>query len=384
MGQTNKFFYFDNHDRLVTDTTKAIIRKERKELSEKKQEIVYAVRSSSGWVENGKREVTNQKKENKFEIIRDIYGTGFNTTIEIIDTLPRGFRFREYHDKFCFREGEALVLFPLILKGNCSYFSRSGNGKTENCLYWNNIKYEEVYLLSSPEINDSSKLPDLFPQYPGGIKVLFDDMANLILYPSNVNIQELSDTALVSIKVNENGRIASVNAVKSINPLIDSCLIEAVLKLKSPWIAAIKNKQFVPFEYILPFSFSKEEKTESQQPKIFFSVEQMPSYPGGEEALRNEIGNNIRYPIEAQKKGIEGKVFVNFVVDKAGKIQNIKVVRHIHPDLDAEAARVVSTLKQWIPGMQKGEKVCVSYTIPINFVLRGSNTAIQQQQQSTW
>lgn len=103
---------------------------------------------------------------------------------------------------------------------------------------------------------------------------------------------------------------------------------------------------------------------------VFFIVEEMPEFPGGELALRKAIAQSVKYPQEAQIGGIQGKVYVNFVVDKAGKVRNAKVVRSVHESLDNEARRVVLGLPDWKPGKQRGEAVNVSYTVPINFSLQ--------------
>jgi TonB family protein len=102
---------------------------------------------------------------------------------------------------------------------------------------------------------------------------------------------------------------------------------------------------------------------------VYFIVEEMPVYPGGDEALRNDIATNITYPEEAKKAGIQGKVFVTFVVDELGKVTNSKIARGVDPALDKESLRVMNDLKTWKPGMEKGKAVKVSYTIPINFAL---------------
>jgi protein TonB len=99
-------------------------------------------------------------------------------------------------------------------------------------------------------------------------------------------------------------------------------------------------------------------------------VEKMPQYPGGDLALRKFIAQSVRYPVDAQKKGIQGKVFVTFVINRNGDIQRAEIARGVCPSLDAEALRVVKKMKGWIPGMQDGKKVNVSYTVPINFVLQ--------------
>ena len=104
--------------------------------------------------------------------------------------------------------------------------------------------------------------------------------------------------------------------------------------------------------------------------KVFLVVEEMPQFPGGESALMKFIAEKVKYPGEAQKENAQGKVLVNFIVDSNGKVENAKVVQGIHPALDAEAIRVVSSLPDWKPGKQRGKTVDVSYTIPIQFVLQ--------------
>lgn len=104
--------------------------------------------------------------------------------------------------------------------------------------------------------------------------------------------------------------------------------------------------------------------------QIFFIVEEMPEFPGGEQALRKFIANNIEYPVSAQENGIQGKVYVTFVVDKNGEVANARIARGVDPSLDQEALRVVNSLPKWIPGKQRGQNVNVSYTVPINFALQ--------------
>jgi len=104
--------------------------------------------------------------------------------------------------------------------------------------------------------------------------------------------------------------------------------------------------------------------------EVYFIVEQMPEFPGGELALRKTIAQLIKYPVTAQENGIQGKVYVTFVVAKDGSVMNAKIARGVDPSLDSEALRVVNNLPRWAPGKQKGEAVAVSYTVPINFVLQ--------------
>ncbi|WP_319229594.1 TonB family protein [Draconibacterium orientale] len=109
---------------------------------------------------------------------------------------------------------------------------------------------------------------------------------------------------------------------------------------------------------------------EEEEAQVFFIVEDMPEFPGGDLALRKYIANAIKYPVIAQENGIQGKVYVTFVVSKTGKVTDAKIARGVDPSLDKEALRVVNALPAWKPGKQRGKPVNVSYTVPINFVLQ--------------
>jgi len=103
--------------------------------------------------------------------------------------------------------------------------------------------------------------------------------------------------------------------------------------------------------------------------EIYRSVEQMPRYPGGEAALMKYLGANIRYPEDAAKNNIEGRVVLQFVVEADGSIGEVKVVRSVDPSLDAEAVRVIKSIPKFTPGRHDGKAVAVWYTIPVSFQL---------------
>ncbi len=111
-------------------------------------------------------------------------------------------------------------------------------------------------------------------------------------------------------------------------------------------------------------------KTLDPDEEIFFIVEDMPEFPGGDLALRKFIAASVKYPEIAQENGIQGKVYVTFVVGDDGYVKNAKIARGVDPSLDKEALRVVSSLPQWKPGKQRGQAVNVAYTVPINFALQ--------------
>ena len=104
--------------------------------------------------------------------------------------------------------------------------------------------------------------------------------------------------------------------------------------------------------------------------KVFDVVEQMPSFPGGPQALMEYLSNNVKYPVVAQENGVQGRVVVSFVVERDGSITDVKVVRSVDPSLDKEAVRVVKSMPRWIPGKQNGQAVRVKYNVPVAFRLQ--------------
>ena len=103
--------------------------------------------------------------------------------------------------------------------------------------------------------------------------------------------------------------------------------------------------------------------------EIFGMVEEMPSFPGGEVKLVEYIAKNLNYPHDAIEKGIEGRVFVGFIIDVDGSVTDVKLLRGIGGGCDEEAIRVIKSLPKWRPAKQNGVFSRVSYQIPVNFKL---------------
>ncbi len=103
--------------------------------------------------------------------------------------------------------------------------------------------------------------------------------------------------------------------------------------------------------------------------KPFDVVEQMPEFPGGQEALMQFLRQEVKYPKEAEEKGLQGRVVVRYIIEKDGSISEVEIAKSVNEYLDAEAVRVVNAMPKWKPGKQKGENVRVKYTLPISFRL---------------
>jgi protein TonB len=126
-------------------------------------------------------------------------------------------------------------------------------------------------------------------------------------------------------------------------------------------------------EHINEVVVEDKKPVEEKPAEIFKSVEQMPQFPGGDEALIKYLSSHINYPPMAAENNIQGRVVVAFVVDKTGKVGEVNVVRSVDKDLDREAVRVCKSLPKFVPGRQNGQPVSVWFTLPVTFKLQGTN-----------
>ena len=116
-------------------------------------------------------------------------------------------------------------------------------------------------------------------------------------------------------------------------------------------------------------TFSALVSAQDSAKKVYTDVEQMPEFQGGSEALAKFMIDHVRYPDEAKKEKITGKVFISFVIDEKGNVTEARVERAVHPLLDQEALRAVNEMPVWKPGRDKGKAVKVSIVLPVQFAL---------------
>jgi TonB family protein len=233
---------------------------------------------------------------------------------------------------------------------------------------------------------NSSQMDGVAPQFPGGDLELQKFIARTIKYP--VEAQEKGETGRVFVTfiINKLGAVENVCTAKSVSPSLDAEAIR-VIKTLPNWIPGSKDGESVNVTYTLPINFAlqndqalividepgKEKRMDKQKYEgedVYVTVEQKPEYPGGGLALQKYIADNVKYPEEALKKDISGRVFVTFIVSKEGDVVQARVVRGVESSLDAEALRVINSIPKWTPGYEKGKAVNVAYTVPINFSLK--------------
>ena len=140
----------------------------------------------------------------------------------------------------------------------------------------------------------------------------------------------------------------------------DADVEESTIQASDDTQAAVEVK-YTPVEV-------EEEEVEEQQ--IFQVVEEMPEFPGGMAECMKFLSKNIKYPTISQENGVQGRVIVQFVVNRDGSIVDPVVVRGVDPYLDKEALRVIASMPKWKPGKQRGKEVRVKYTVPVTFRLQ--------------
>ncbi len=174
--------------------------------------------------------------------------------------------------------------------------------------------------------------------------------------------------AVVLIDGSKKGSVTDMNGEFTIKANVGDYLNISYVGLETVRLGV--SKMFAKeHEYLIPM---RKENTNGKKP--FDVVEQMPQFPGGPAALMEYLSKNVRYPEEAYKNGIQGRVIVTFVVNKDGSISEASVVKSVDPQLDEEALRVAYSMPNWIPGRQNGEPVRVKYTVPITFKLQGNES----------
>ena len=251
---------------------------------------------------------------------------------------------------------------------------------------------DNITVVLFPLRNTTPTAPDIFevveqmPEFPdGGQPGLMDYLRKNIQYPEAAKKAGVQGRVILQFVVDKDGSIKDVSTLRGVNPDLDKEAIRVIQSMPN-WKPGMQKGKPVSVKYTVPIAFSlpseeidkidemivvgyQNTKTPDNA-EAYETVEQMPQFPGGTTGLMQYLAKNVKYPVDAQKEGIQGKVFVQIIVDENGKVSNAKIVQGISPSLDAEALRVVYNMPQWRPGMKDGKPVSVKYAFPINFRLR--------------
>lgn len=286
--------------------------------------------------------------------------------------------------------GRYLLVLPLVV-GLALAFAMPADGLSTS-------KPEVISSLNGEELPVFAGCEELEPpkaQQECTKEKLMAFISENLVYPEAAKAAKKEGTVLVKFTVNAQGLVENARIVGDAGYGMDKAALDVVNAMPR-WTPVQKDGKAVATELSLPFNFalSKEEKSE-----VFKVVDEMPRFPGCEAEedaqerkqcantkLMQYIYNNLKYPADARDDGVEGNVIVQFIINKKGRMEDINIVRSVHPSLDAEVLRIARQMKEmekgWIPGRQKGEAVKVEFNLPVKFKLTGEDKKAANEEQA--
>ncbi|MBQ6039068.1 MAG: M56 family metallopeptidase [Bacteroidaceae bacterium] len=230
------------------------------------------------------------------------------------------------------------------------------------------------------------EIVEVMPIFPGGEAGMMKYLSDNIKYPEEAMKADIEGRVFTRFIVNEDGSVSDVEILRSVHPLLDAEAIR-VVKAMPKWTPGKVGGKAVKVRYSLPLVFRLQGESTPQnntpvankigKDGIYEIVDTPPIYPGGEAALLKFVSDNIKYPEEAFKAGTQGRVTTIFIINEDGSVSDVDVVRSVHPLLDAEAVRVISSMPKWTPGKAGGKAVKVRFTMPVTFRLQGGESTSQ-------
>ena len=242
--------------------------------------------------------------------------------------------------------------------------------------------------------NPVFEVVEQMPEFPdGGMSGLMQFLSKNIRYPVNAQKNGTQGRVTVQFVVNADGSISNIGIIRGVDPELDGEAVRVISTMPN-WKPGMQKGKAVRVKYTVPVMFRLSDNGQKEEykpvPKIdetvvvgyvpkqvpveedpvFEVVENMPEFPGGMGGLMQYLSKNIKYPVEAQKAGIQGRVTMQVIIDKNGNVTNPKVTQPVAPLLDTEAIRVTASMPKWKPGTQRGMPVNVKYTFPIVFRLQ--------------
>jgi TonB family protein len=217
------------------------------------------------------------------------------------------------------------------------------------------------------------------PTFPEGSEKLMALLNQEVEFPSAALENNTRGYVYAQFTIEKDGSVDNGTIKKSLSKECDEEVLR-IIRMMPDWTPGTENGKPIAIDNKLYVNFNmKRDVTDpnkvvkdqlSGQDSIFTVVKHMPEFPGGIESLMNYLATNITYPEQARKANLEGRVFINFIVEKDGSVSSVNVLRGIGGGCDKEAVRVVENMPAWKPGRNEaGEPVRVSYNIPIKFTL---------------
>jgi TonB family protein len=272
---------------------------------------------------------------------------------------------------------EELLLQPAI-----------GDTPGETAPATNNILLKEaVAVIDTPRQGKVYTAVQQMPQFGRDADAFARYLGKNIRYPKAAREQNIQGRVILTFVIEKDGSVSDIKVLRGVGAGCDEEAVR-VIKAMPKWTAGKQNGKTVRTQFSVPVQFALEKKAAAVKVRqadlstglteaIFTTVEQQPGFPGGNQACATYLRTNIKYPAEARKNKIQGRVITSFVVMKDGSIGDVKVLNGIGYGADEEAVRVIKNMPKWYPGMQNGHPVNVQYTMPISFTLDGKQLNLQ-------
>ena len=272
------------------------------------------------------------------------------------------------------------IVKPILQKGNelLNNASVSSTERKDESSFTATLKdtTKKAVTPANVQITESDDAPvkfaDKMPQFPGGVNAMMKFLSQHMKYPAIAKEMGINGRVMVQFIVNKVGKVENAKVLRGIGGGCDEEALR-VVNLFPTWEPGENKDNKVSVYYTLPIVFSLKEETgdkkaeENEQTPLKF-VEKMPQFPGGSDSLMKFLNKNIKYPSTAEKLGITGRVIIQFVINKTGKVSDPKLLRGIGGGCDEEAIRVVNLMPIWKPGQNEGKEVDVYFTLPIVFL----------------
>lgn len=265
------------------------------------------------------------------------------------------------------RNIQSLVVIVILFLNYASY-----SQGPDSLHHVNDIPEQKEVFEDSAGFERIFTIVEKMPSFPGGQRKMIEFIRQHFYYPDEALNNFIEGNVETTFVIATDGTLNDIQILKGIGYGCDSVCINLISEMPR-WEPGQLGGRNVPVQMKLPFTFCLPDSIKNDWLMHIDSVlthpDSMPEFPGGVMKMYHFLGENIEYPVNAKRKGIQGRVFITFVVEKDGSITNVKVLSGIGYGCDAEAIRVVKKMPKWRPGEHKGKPVRVQFNLPIKFTM---------------
>lgn len=225
-----------------------------------------------------------------------------------------------------------------------------------------------TFSLNTPATEKDQASGDRDATYPGGLEAIRKYLDKNFVRP--LECSDIEGDMEVAFIVDEEGKVSMVEVTKSLHPKLDKALTQVFMNMPK-WQPAMRDGKPRQMRFTMPLHYFQHiglvdgEEVYDEKGQLVT----MPQFPGGKEKLKEFLSKNVKYPVECEASGITGRVVVGFVVEKDGKVTQVKLDRSSDPAFNMEAYKVMKKMPRWIPGKVGDEPITVKYKLPITFRL---------------